>query len=53
MGEERPLDIKAIFAEALDRPTPEERAAYLKAACGGNAELLAGAAMVAAEVNPA
>ncbi len=31
-------DIKAIFLEALDHPTPEDRAAYLEEACTGRSE---------------
>jgi serine/threonine protein kinase/tetratricopeptide (TPR) repeat protein len=31
---------KEIFEEAIDRPTMEERLAYAKSACGGDAELL-------------
>ena len=34
-----PKDIKAIFSEALDKPTTDKRAAYLDEACGNNAEL--------------
>src|SRR5678816_3444628 len=29
-----------IFLEALERPTPEARVAYLQAACGGDVALL-------------
>ncbi len=32
-------DIKAIFSEALDKPTTEEQAAYLKEVCGNDADL--------------
>jgi WD40 repeat protein len=34
-----PKDIKAIFSEALDKQTAEERAAYLDQACGNDANL--------------
>ncbi len=34
-----PKDIKAIFSEALERQTAEERAAYLDEACGNDADL--------------
>jgi serine/threonine protein kinase/WD40 repeat protein/tetratricopeptide (TPR) repeat protein len=39
MGEERSIDIKTIFAEAAEKPTPAERAAYLDRVCGGDAKL--------------
>lgn len=39
MGENQSTDIKTIFAEALEKLTPTEQAAYLEQACGGNAEL--------------
>jgi len=39
MEEEKSIDIKAVFAEALERQTLEERAAYLDEACLGNHEL--------------
>ena len=32
-------DEESIFAEALDRTTPTERAAYLAQACGGDTQL--------------
>ena len=35
-----PKDIKLIFAEALEKQTSGERAAYLDASCGNDAELL-------------
>jgi serine/threonine protein kinase len=38
MGE-RPKDIKAIFSEALEKKTAEERAAYLDGVCGDDAAL--------------
>ena len=31
-------NLRTIFAEALEKETPEARAEYLEAACGGNAE---------------
>jgi len=34
-------DVKAIFAEAIGKKTPEERAAYLDAACGSDRQLRA------------
>jgi len=34
-----PKDIKAIFSEALENQTAEERAAYLDQACGNDADL--------------
>src|SRR5688572_8216388 len=34
-------DLRAIFCEALERPSPAEVAQYLDAACGDNAELRA------------
>src|SRR5262245_42519705 len=34
-------DLKSIFGAALELPTPEERAAYLEQACGGNPQLRA------------
>jgi len=34
-----PKDIKAIFSEALEKQTAEERAAYLDEACGNDADL--------------
>ncbi|MCH7557545.1 MAG: protein kinase [Planctomycetes bacterium] len=34
-----PKDIKAIFSEALEKQTAEERAAYLDQACGNDADL--------------
>jgi hypothetical protein len=30
---------REIFLQALDQPTPQERAAFLEAACGGEEEL--------------
>jgi len=36
---EEPKDIKSIFAEALEKKTPQDRAAYLDKACGGDADL--------------
>src|SRR5262245_55993139 len=33
------MDEASIFVEALKRPTPDERAAFLDQACGGNDEL--------------
>ncbi|MHC4705000.1 MAG: serine/threonine protein kinase, partial [Planctomycetota bacterium] len=38
MGE-KPVDIKSIFGEALEKQTAEERAAYLDKACGNDADL--------------
>jgi hypothetical protein len=38
MGERR-KDIKAVFSEALERKTAEERAAYLDGVCGDDAAL--------------
>ena len=38
MSDAKP-DIRAIFCEALDHQSPEERAAYLERACGGDAQL--------------
>jgi eukaryotic-like serine/threonine-protein kinase len=35
-----PSQIEAIFFAALERNTPEERAAYLEEACGGDVDLL-------------
>jgi hypothetical protein len=35
-GTSRPRSEKEIFFEALDRNTPEERAAFLDGACGKN-----------------
>jgi serine/threonine protein kinase len=32
---------EAVFLAALDKPTPQERAAYVEGACAGNPELLA------------
>ena len=32
-------DIKTIFADALERPSAEEQAAYVKEACGSDGEL--------------
>ena len=29
-------DIKCIFGQAMELPSPAERAAYLEEACGGN-----------------
>jgi hypothetical protein len=40
--EARPMSEEAIFLEALQRHTPEERAVFLEAACAGNAELRRG-----------
>jgi len=34
-----PLDMKSVFANALEKGTADERRAYLNAACRGNAEL--------------
>jgi len=36
---EKPKDIKTIFAEALEKETPKEQAAYLDKACGHDAAL--------------
>ncbi len=36
---EEPKDIKSIFAEALEKKTAEERAAYLDKACEGDGDL--------------
>jgi eukaryotic-like serine/threonine-protein kinase len=33
-------DVEAVFLAALDRPTPQERAAYIEAACAGKPKLL-------------
>jgi len=38
---EEPKDIKSIFAEALEKETPEVRAAYLDEACGSDKKLRA------------
>mgnify|MGYP001107025927 CR=1 FL=1 len=38
MGKEQ-KDIKAIFSEAIEKQTPEEKAAYLDAICGKDTEL--------------
>ena len=38
---EEPEDIKSIFSEALEKQTPQERAAYLDKACGSDASLRA------------
>ncbi len=38
---EEPKDIKSIFAEALEKKTPQERAAYLDEACGSDKKLRA------------
>src|SRR5262245_38911078 len=38
-GRSRPMGEASIFAEALQRATPEERAAYLDRACAGDAQL--------------
>ncbi|MHC4620959.1 MAG: tetratricopeptide repeat protein [Planctomycetota bacterium] len=38
MGE-KPVDIKSIFGEALEKETARERAAYLDKACGNDANL--------------
>jgi hypothetical protein len=38
MGE-KPVDIKSIFADALEKETAEERAAYLDKVCGNDANL--------------
>ncbi|MHC4439783.1 MAG: hypothetical protein ACYS3S_20695 [Planctomycetota bacterium] len=38
MGKEQ-KDIKAIFSEAIEKQTHEERAAYLKEVCGKDSEL--------------
>jgi len=35
------MDIKSIFSEALEKGTPQERAAYLDKACGNDADLRA------------
>src|SRR5579885_2216574 len=35
----RGMDEASIFLEALKKPLPDERAAFLDQACGGNAEL--------------
>src|SRR5262249_39662923 len=32
-------EMLSIFAAAIERPTPEERAAFLDSACGANVEL--------------
>ena len=37
--DERSRDIKTIFAEALEKPSAEGQAAYVKKACGSNSEL--------------
>jgi serine/threonine protein kinase/WD40 repeat protein len=37
--EETSPEIQSIFADAIERPSPEERAAFLKAECGDNFEL--------------
>jgi WD40 repeat protein/serine/threonine protein kinase len=34
-------NVEATFLAALDKPTPQERAAYVEGACAGNPELLA------------
>src|SRR5262249_34168233 len=34
-----PLPLKDVFTEALARPDPADRAAYLEAACGGDEDL--------------
>ncbi|MCI0457553.1 MAG: hypothetical protein L0Z62_11335, partial [Gemmataceae bacterium] len=31
--------VEALFFAALQKPTPQERAAYLERACGGDADL--------------
>jgi len=36
---QEPKDVKSIFAEALEKKTPQDRAAYLDKACGGDADL--------------
>jgi serine/threonine protein kinase/Tfp pilus assembly protein PilF len=36
---EKPKNIKTIFAEALEKETPKEQAAYLDKACGNDADL--------------
>ena len=33
-------DVEAVFMAALEKPTPQERAAYIEGACGSNPELL-------------
>jgi WD40 repeat protein/serine/threonine protein kinase len=38
---EEPKDIKIIFSEALEKKTPQERAAYLERACGDDTNLRA------------
>ena len=38
MGE-KPKDIKTILAEAMEKPTAEERSAYLDGVCGGDSRL--------------
>jgi eukaryotic-like serine/threonine-protein kinase len=38
---DQPASERSIFLEAIDLPTPEGRAAYLEAACGGDARLRA------------
>src|SRR5215468_5228409 len=34
-----PIRLKDVFTEALARPDPADRAAYLEAACGGDEDL--------------
>jgi WD40 repeat protein/serine/threonine protein kinase len=41
VGVDGPTDIKTIFAEALEKTTPAERAAYLDGACQGDEKLRA------------
>ena len=36
---ELPADIKTIFADTLEKPTPAERNAYLSMACRGDTAL--------------
>src|SRR4051812_8120342 len=37
---EHPKDAEAIFLAALDKATPQERAAYVEGACDGDSKLL-------------
>ncbi|MHC4647272.1 MAG: serine/threonine protein kinase [Planctomycetota bacterium] len=37
--DEKPVDIKSIFGDVLEKETAEERAAYLDRACGNDADL--------------
>ena len=40
------MDEASIFLEALNQPSPEERAAFLQSACGGDDELLRSVALL-------